>query len=75
MFNIPPINTAFMFQNWAKVTKKGAPMLPKLDIAYVIPSPVDLMLVGKVSAEIKLKRENATELDNLLSPIKTNYKY
>ena len=48
-------------------------MFPKLDMAYVMPNPVDLILVGKVSAVIKLNKEKATVFDNLLTPIKDNY--
>jgi len=43
IFKNPPMNIALYFNNWAIVTKKGAPIFPKLDIASDIPSPVDLI--------------------------------
>lgn len=44
----PPMNTAFMLEKFAKVTRKGAAMFPKLDIASETPNPVERMEVGKV---------------------------
>ena len=69
-FKNPPINTALKFQKSERVTKNGAPMLPKLDIASVIPNPVDLIVVGKVYEEIRLNKANPTVLNNLLIPKK-----
>lgn len=45
-------------------------MFPTLDIASVIPSPVDLIVVGKVSVEMRPKSANPTVLNNLLIPRK-----
>jgi len=45
-------------------------MLPKLDIASVTPSPVDLMAVGKVYDVMRLNNANPTVLNSLLHPIK-----
>ena len=66
---VPHNGTEHALQN---VTRKGAAMFPKLDIASVMPSPVDLMLVGNVSAVIRLNKEKATVFESLLSPIKNN---
>ena len=71
-FKKPPATTALMCITCANVTRKGAAMFPKLDIASVMPSPVDLMLVGNVSAVIRLNKEKATVFESLLSPIKNN---
>ena len=54
------------------MTTNGAAMFPKFDMASVMPNPVDLMLVGKVSAVIKLNKENAMVLESLLSPMRAN---
>lgn len=48
MLKKPPINTAFNLEKLARVTKKGAPMLPILLIASETPKPVERMAVGKV---------------------------
>lgn len=69
-FKNPPTKTASNLSTWANLTKKGAPILPKLDIAYVMPKPVDLMVVGKVYEDISPKRANPTVLNNLLMPKK-----
>ena len=69
-FKKPPTKTALKFRKSERVTRKGAPMLPKFDIASVIPSPVDLIVVGKVYEEIRLKRANPTVLNSLLMPRK-----
>jgi hypothetical protein len=47
MHTIPPIRTPFTPISLEKVTRKGAPILPKLEKASDIPVPVDLMEVGK----------------------------
>lgn len=47
-FKNPPMKIAFTPANNAIVTKKGAPMLPKFDIAYETPRPVERIEVGKV---------------------------
>lgn len=66
----PPINTPFTLISWESVTKKGAPMLPKFDIAYEMPVPVDLIEVGNDSVVIRLKRANEKVLNNLLTAIR-----
>lgn len=44
----PPKNTALTPNDPANVTKNGAPIFPKFDIASDIPVPVDFMAVGKL---------------------------
>lgn len=67
----PPMKTAFNFEKLARVTRNGAPMFPRLLMASVTPRPVERMAVGKVSAEIRLKRANPTVLKSRLPPIST----
>lgn len=45
-------------------------MFPKLDMASVMPSPVDLMVVGKVSEEMSPNNANPTVLKSRLMPKK-----
>ena len=52
------------------VTKNGAAMFPKFDIASETPVPVDLMEVGNDYVVIKLKRANENVLKSRLTPIK-----
>lgn len=66
----PPINTALTPSSPETVTKNGATIFPKLDIASEIPVPVDLMEVGKDSVVIRLKRAKPKVLKSLLNAIK-----
>lgn len=55
------------------MTKNGALILPKLDIASEIPVPVDLMEVGKLSVVINENSVKAKVLQILLNPTSTIY--
>ncbi len=73
MFIIPPINTALTPNYWANRTKKGAPIFPRFDIASLMPIPVDLIDVGKLSEQIRLNNANPTVLNSLLRQRNTSY--
>lgn len=55
------------------MTKKGAAMFPRFDMAYEIPVPVDLISVGKLYVVMRLNKAKPKVLNNLLNPIKTSY--
>ena len=66
----PPKNTPFTPISPAPVTKNGAAILPKFDIASETPVPVDLISVGKDYVVIKENRAKLNVLKSRLKPIK-----
>ena len=64
----PPKNTPFIPISPAPVTKNGAPILPKFDIASETPVPVDLISVGNDYVVINEKRAKPKVLKSRLNP-------
>ena len=71
MQTIPLMKTPFTPNSSPRVTKNGALIFPKLDIASEIPVPVDLIEVGKDSVVIKENRAKPKVLKSLLIAIRT----
>jgi hypothetical protein len=72
MHTIALINTPFTPISLPRVTKNGALILPRFDIASEIPVPVDLIEVGKLSVVIRENRVKAKVLQILLRPTRTS---
>jgi hypothetical protein len=60
MHTKPPIKTALTLNYPAPVTKNGAAIFPRLDIASDIPVPVDFIYVGKLYVVIRLNKAKPT---------------
>ena len=67
---IPPKKIPFTPISLPNVTKNGAPMLPKFDIASDMPVPVERMEVGKDSVVVSENRAKPKVFKSLLNPIK-----
>lgn len=70
MHTMPLIRIPLTPISLPRVTMNGALMLPKFDIAYDTPVPVDRMEVGNDSVVISEKRAKAKVLKNRLSAIR-----
>ena len=69
MHTIPLINTPFNPSSSPRVTRNGALIFPKFDIAYETPVPVDLIEVGKDSVVIRENNANPKVLKSRLTAI------
>lgn len=71
MQTIPLMKTPLTPSSSPRVTKNGALIFPKLDIASEIPVPVDLIEVGNDSVVMRENKANPKVLKSLLIAIRT----